>query len=70
MDRCSDRAAYYTFLLKLLDEAALQLEADSDCPHSPRYGEHLAEMRHALEIAAVAEQTTRNARRLFGIEQA
>jgi hypothetical protein len=54
MDRPDDRAAYYGFLIKLLNEASLQLEADGDCPHSVRYGEHLAEMRHALEVAAVA----------------
>ncbi len=54
MDQPNDRAAYYRFLIKLLTEAGLQLEADGDCPHSVRYGEHLAEIRHALEVAAVA----------------
>jgi hypothetical protein len=54
MDQPNDRAAYYRFLIKLLAEASLQLEADASCPHSVRYGEHLAEIRHALEVAAVA----------------
>jgi hypothetical protein len=54
MDEPNDRAAYYSFLITLLAEAGLQLEADGDCPHSVRYGEHLAEIRHALEVAAVA----------------
>jgi hypothetical protein len=54
MDEPNGRAAYYGFLITLLTEAGLQLEADSDCPHSSRYGEHLAEIRHALEVASVA----------------
>lgn len=54
MNQTNDRAAYYGFLVKLLDEAGLQLEADGGYPHSVRYGEHLAEIRHALEVAGVA----------------
>ena len=54
MDQPNDRAAYYGFLINLLKEAGLQLEADGCRPHSVRYGEHLAEIRQALEVAAVA----------------
>ena len=54
MDRLNDRAAYFRFLIEMLAEAGLQLEADGDYPHPVRYGEHLAEIRHALDIAAVA----------------
>jgi hypothetical protein len=48
------RAGYYTFLIKLLAEADRQLDAESDGRHPERYGEHLAELRQALEVAMVS----------------
>jgi hypothetical protein len=48
------RAAYYAFLIKLLAEADRQLDAESGGGHPVRYGEHLAELRQALEVAMVS----------------
>lgn len=49
-----ERLQYYLTMAHLLSEADLQLEADAEDPGSAPYGEALAELRAAVELALVS----------------